>query len=143
MFQQKAFLGYLFMFLFGIAGIAPFFLLKKKLLLKTLTCACAVGAFFIGSRMKDGYNLFFIISFLIMLVALFFFALKPSVDVAIMSKAGTGSPIEINSTQHFKVAFAKDVLPAEDMQLANRELGAIISDIQKLGDYGIDKWKVE
>ena len=93
--------------------------------------------------MKDGYNIFFIISFLIMLVALFFFALKPSVDVAIMSKAGTGSPIEINSTQHFKVAFAKDVLPAEDMQLANRELGAIISDIQKLGDYGIDKWKVE
>jgi hypothetical protein len=31
--------------------------------------------------------------------------------------------------------------PAEDAEEMLKELGALILDIQMLGDYGIDKWK--
>lgn len=33
------------------------------------------------------------------------------------------------------------VLPARDTEIALREVGAIIDDIQVLGDYGVEKWK--
>lgn len=34
-----------------------------------------------------------------------------------------------------------EVLPARDTDRAIEEIGAIVSDIQKLGDYAIEKWK--
>ena len=36
-----------------------------------------------------------------------------------------------------------EVLPTDETEKAIREIGAIINDIQKLGDYGIAKWKTE
>ncbi|HKM04278.1 MAG TPA: hypothetical protein VJZ04_06740 [Lachnospiraceae bacterium] len=143
MFGYKEFIGYIFLLFFGIAGVAPSFVLRKKLLIKTLTCSVALGAFYGGMRVDDNilFTLCLIVSLVLMLVSLFFFALKASVSISIMSKAGTGTPIGVSSVQHFQLQYAKDVLPAKEMDLANRELGAIISDIQKLGDYGIEKWK--
>lgn len=34
-----------------------------------------------------------------------------------------------------------EVFPSEDSETAIRELGAIINDIQRMGDYAIDRWK--
>ncbi len=34
-----------------------------------------------------------------------------------------------------------EVFPSEDSEAAIRELGAIINDIQRMGDYAVDKWK--
>lgn len=34
-----------------------------------------------------------------------------------------------------------EVFPSEDSEAAIRELGAIINDIQRMGDYAIEKWK--
>ena len=34
-----------------------------------------------------------------------------------------------------------EVFPSEDSETAIRELGALINDIQRMGDYAIDKWK--
>jgi hypothetical protein len=34
-----------------------------------------------------------------------------------------------------------EVIPTEHSEKAIRELGAIINDIQKLGDLGLEKWK--
>ena len=34
-----------------------------------------------------------------------------------------------------------EVLPGEDADVAIEELGSMIMDIQKFGDFGIEKWK--
>ena len=34
-----------------------------------------------------------------------------------------------------------EVIPTEQTESAIREISAIIGDIQKLGDFGIEKWK--
>lgn len=35
-----------------------------------------------------------------------------------------------------------EILPLKDTEKCIRELGAIINDIQKMGDYAVEKWKV-
>ena len=51
---------------------------------------------------------------------------------------GLGSIFGANAGNKY-VTFA-DVLPWEDTQLAINELGTLINDLQKHGDYAIDKW---
>ena len=34
-----------------------------------------------------------------------------------------------------------EVIPTDESETVIRELSALINDIQKLGDFGIDKWK--
>ena len=140
-FMQNDTLGFIIACIFGFGALAPNFLIHKRLFLKSLCCASSAGAFLAVARFGSGFfNILGIIAALLGIFTLFLFALKPSVSIAIMSKAGTGSPIAIFSTQHFRLENAKEILPAPETDLANKELGAIISDIQKLGDYGIEKW---
>ncbi len=126
-----------------VALLSPYALLKGHLLIKSLG---TVGAAVILATMI-GYGSFFqwmaILFGIIALVILFMWALRPSVSISVMSKAGTGSPISMSSPSHFKLETAKEMLPAEDIDLVQEEIGAIISDIQKFGDYGIEKWKVD
>ena len=35
-----------------------------------------------------------------------------------------------------------EILPEIDAEKSIREIGALINDIQKLGDFGVEKWKV-
>ncbi|MDD3659927.1 MAG: hypothetical protein PHT89_04310 [Lachnospiraceae bacterium] len=141
-FLQNKTLGYIFACILGGGGLVPFFTIPKKLFLKSLTCAASAGAFLAAARLGNGlFTLLGGVAFILAIISLFLFALKPSVSISIMSKAGTGSPISIYSVQHFRLEFAKEILPAVETDLAIKELGAIISDIQKLGDFGISKWK--
>ena len=140
-FMQNDTLGYIIACILGFGALAPNFLIRKRLFFKSLCCASSAGAFLATARFGSGFfNILGIIAALLGIFTLFLFALKPSVSIAIMSKAGTGSPIAIFSTQHFRLENAKEILPAPETDLANKELGAIISDIQKFGDYGIEKW---
>lgn len=36
-----------------------------------------------------------------------------------------------------------EILPENDAEKCIREISAMISDIQKLGDFGIEKWRVK
>lgn len=82
-----------------------------------------------------------IVLFAAALIFLFMSGMKPVVSLAIMCKAGTDVAIGYQSMQHFRLQTAQELLPTAETETAIREVGAIINDIQRLGDYGIEKWK--
>ena len=98
-----------------------------------------------------------IFTLIICLVLIFLVAFLPDLIINIKTKAGvsgTGS-IEIRRQKLagilsflFGMSSAKgeytgysDVMPTAETESAIREIGAIINDVQKLGDFGIEKWK--
>ena len=66
---------------------------------------------------------------------------KSVVSLSILCKTGNSEAIGLHSVQRFGLQWAPEILPAEDAEQAIKEIGAIISDIQERGDYGIDKWR--
>ena len=150
----------IFTFIVGIAGCIPFFMLKKKWLVKLL----CQGASFIPLMFcslihssihawdgKTGFAHFImflgIISVIFALVALFFQTIRPSLVMIVKNKAGH----DVVDIQRIKMAlFGRpqedhtgyaEVIPASDAEKCIREINAMINDIQKLGDFGIEKWK--
>lgn len=92
----------------------------------------------------------FFFGFLVGLYTLFCFiwyARRPTFSLAISSKGGSDTPIDISGASGlglFSVSAGRALTaePAKDAELMLQELGAVILDIQILGDMGIDKWKV-
>lgn len=91
----------------------------------------------------------FFFSFLVGIYALFcmfWYARRPTFSLAINSKGGSSTPISISGASGmglFDVSAGKALAaePAEDSESMLQELGALILDIQMLGDMGINKWK--
>jgi len=146
--------------LLGIGGLVPFFVLRKKFFLKLLSCGVSYGSLaaltFAGfgysgyySRypsVNPGHLVLFIISIIVTIAALLLFAFKPNLVFNVKMKSGTGA-IDIaraHPASPFKQGEEhtgfEEVLPWEDTELAIREVGAIIHDIQMLGKLGVDKW---
>lgn len=80
------------------------------------------------------------------LVCVFWYARRPTFSLAISSNGGSSTPISISGASGigiFDVSAGKalNAEPAEEAEPMLKELGAIILDIQTLGDFGIDKWK--
>jgi len=75
------------------------------------------------------------------------YARRPTFSLAISSKGGSDTPIAISGASGlglFSVAAGKALTaePVADAELMLQELGAVILDVQMLGDMGINKWKV-
>lgn len=71
--------------------------------------------------------------------------IKTNISLFVSSKSGMTSPIACS--QNGKLSLSHNIIqslciiePTKDTDIMACELGAMISDIQKLGDYGIDKW---
>lgn len=79
--------------------------------------------------------------FIAALIFLFMSGMKPVVSLAVMCKAGTDVAVGYHSLQHFGLQAAPELLPTEETETAIQEVGAIINDIQRMGDYGIEKWR--
>lgn len=127
--------------LIGFASYVPCIFLKKKYFLKLLFLCAGFGGFF-GSAIafNASWPLFFaFITIIGVLIFTFLFALKPSLSISVMTKCASDSPIYIWS--HQTLASIIEILPGADADKAMRELGSMIMDIQKLGDFGIEKWK--
>jgi hypothetical protein len=84
------------------------------------------------------------------LVAMFFnflIAFPPNLEFHVKTKAGQSGAGSVSiKRQGFFGIFGdnsgySEVLPSAETDAAIRELGAVINDIQKLGDHGIEKWK--
>lgn len=80
------------------------------------------------------------------LFCIFWYARRPTFSLAISSKGGSDTPISISGASGlglFSVSAGKALTaePAADAELMLQELGAVILDIQMLGDMGINKWK--
>jgi hypothetical protein len=71
---------------------------------------------------------------------------KYSMSLAIISKGGSSTPIMIAGSNPTGMVFssaaqALEAEPGDDAEKLIKELGAMIHDIQVLGDYGIERWK--
>lgn len=128
-------------FLIGIAGYVPCFIFKKKYGIKAMAMAASVGGFFgaVFAWFTKWPMYFALISFIVLLVLLFLFSLKPSLSISVMTKCASDSPIHIWSRQ--TMVSIMEILPGKDADQAIEELGAMIQDIQKFGDLGLEKWK--
>ena len=89
------------------------------------------------------------VTFLAVIYTLFcvvWYARRPTFAIAINSKGGSDTPISISGASGwgiFNVSAGKALTaePAEDAERMLQELGAVILDVQMLGDMGINKWK--
>ncbi len=138
--------------LVGIAGCIPFFMMKKRWLLKLLCLGgSSMPLLSIGDMVEGFFGgfLFFlgIISVIMTLFTLLIYSIKPNLVLVIKTKSAS----EAINIKRKKVALFRgekeehtgytEVIPADDAERCIREIDAIINDIQKLGDFGIEKWK--
>ncbi len=168
-FQEGNFGGLIFLsFLFGIAGCVPFFLLKKKWLLKLFCLGFSsqmltVGSLSIimGKQLQEysskGDGLIFfgvllvilgVLVFALTLVALIIYSIKPNLVLVMKTKSASEAiDIRRKKTTFFGRAWGEEhtgfteVIPVDNVEVCIKELNAMITDIQKMGDFGIDKWK--
>jgi hypothetical protein len=137
-------------FLIGVGGIVPFFMIKRKFLLKLLFLGGSFGGFAVLAASGSWAMLFLLVTGLLLAVCLFLCALTPQLVLSVKNKGAMPTVDIRNSSDPGFLAsmiglrgsdagFAQ-VEPAAETENAIREIGAIINDIQKLGDYGINKW---
>ena len=118
-----------------------------------LAVSLAILVFLIRFRNKIllKHSLNFLKRFFLKLVRI---GLRPNLVLLIKTKGGSAdaSPIKIQREKMFlffrlqtgqtgvETGFS-EVMPTAETDSAFKELGAIINDIQKLGDHGVQKWK--
>ncbi len=142
---------------FCTAGFVPFFLVKKKWLLKVLClgATCTPFAYFglMATQFCDGFGilcgynmlLLALVALVMLLFCLFLYAIRPNLVLVIKNK-GAHEAIDIKRTKISLGGKAEEhtgymeVLPCDDAERCIREIDAMINDIQKLGDFGIEKW---
>lgn len=71
---------------------------------------------------------------------------KEAFSLIINTKGGSGNVVQIAGLSPFGggssiAAKALEALPAQDSELVFREIGAVVLDIQNMGENAIEKWK--
>ena len=140
--------------LFGLAGTVPVFMLNKKFMLKILPCAGGLGAFISTVILSQGNKILMFLAFLsviITIASMIFASFIPDLVITIMNKSamsGSGA-IVLKRSSFFSMmrnnvggisTGFNDVMATPETDRAFKEINAIINDIQKLGDFGIEKW---
>ena len=162
LFRSSAVVGAIFGLLLGAASVVPFFLMYRRFFLKLLCSAAgtmSVFPVFMLSRMAARYagggwgfllglsGIVLVCAFVVLIAGLFLFSFKPNL-VFDFKTMGGGAPIQIRrktggffGMPRMEYSGFNEVLPAADTERALREVGALINDIQKLGDRAIEQWK--
>lgn len=133
-------------------------------LLGSIMGSCALSSFsvIVGSSLVSLFNpfanrgstfgkllavLFMLSAFIVWVITLIRYAKRETMSIMIGSRAGASKPIAIAGMSRMGIADSaapKALLEAEplpDMGRMIKELGALILDIQTLGEHGITKWK--
>ncbi len=145
------FTGWVIPLLLTAAGAAGLYFLGRrqyrwKLVVCCIPTVCSLWLMIWARVSGHGFwGGFFTLVLVIFSVLLLFFlilsGMKSVVSLSIQCKAGTAEAIRMHSPQHFMLQNASELLPTEETDLAIREVGAMINDIQHFGDLGIEKWK--
>ncbi len=155
-----AFLGFV-SYVLGLAGCVLTFLLGKHHLsrlslaalvlpLMLVPAAALIRAQGIAAAFGSLLTIPAIFCFAQLVVSNFLFSFKPNLDFAVCSKMGSGvihlrcEPggfAGLGAMINAAYVGYNEVLPAKDTDRAINEIGALLSDIQKLGDFAIEKWK--
>ena len=142
--------------LLGFGGLVPFFLVNKHWFLKLMGEGLSFAAFLFAALIlgaaRSGAAKFFSVVFwiftvlvgILLLITLFIASLRP--DLVLQLKGKTAVDAIFMKRKLFRgvgmhLATYTEVLPYKNVEDCIRELNAIIIDIQKLGDYAVEKWK--
>lgn len=134
-------------FAFALSGVGSYPL--DTLSLFTQSFNSDTLSFFTQSDQSGTSYIAFLLSFAVGIYALFcyfWYARRPTITLAVHSKGGSSTPISISGASGlgiFDIAAGKalNAEPAQDAEPMLKELGAVILDIQKMGDFGIEKWQ--
>ena len=137
----------------GIGGFVPFFLVHKefpgKLIFSTIGLCNLVFAFIVFGMAKWMIPLM-LIGLVIYIINWVLVVFVKNLVLSVKTSAGNGavqirrSRINLfnqNAENEF-TGFA-EVIPWIDAEVASREIGALIDDIQIMGDGAIEKWRVD
>ena len=158
-FDTDSILLAIFTFLLALASAVPFFTLRQKHLIKLFVLSIgqgAIGAVAFGAK-EQGDDIVAALAGIILtilcilyLVTLFLSFFKPNLVVEVKTSSGSpGLQIKHRYSSFFiwkkmeENSGFSEILPAKDADLAIKEIGAIISDIKTLGDFGVDKWRTK
>lgn len=130
----------------GLLGMVPTFVVYKRFWLKLLCSFISTTLLFAISYTGWFAELLAIIALIIFVMNMIIVCFVPNLVIKIKS-SGAGGALIIGSQ---KTLFARqtgddytgfaEVLPWEDTVMAINELGTLIDDLQKRGDYAIEKW---
>lgn len=88
-----------------------------------------------------------LIKIIFLFIAIISVSKLADMEIFVATKGG-GEAVMVKAKKSISILGVNDsncgytyVLPARDTEIALREVGAIIDDIQVLGDYGVEKWK--
>jgi len=158
LYEGKVFGAFLLTLLVGIAGCIPFFTMKKRWLVKLFGLGASVyplytfGAMIMNTSSFWGSLLFILggFSMVFFVTALILNTIKPNLVLVVKTKSASEAiDIKRKRVGLFGISMDKEdhtgyteILPEIDAEKSIREIGALINDIQKLGDFGVEKWKV-
>jgi hypothetical protein len=150
------------LWLLALATIVPSFSIPRDRLWRPVLASCGAlmllgaGSLRVASVMVDhllggrgglgNVGLFLgLLAGIYALVCCFWYARSETMSLSIGSKGGSSTPIAIAGISGFGLynsaaLKALTAEPAPDAESMIRELGAMINDIQSLGDFGIQKW---
>lgn len=136
--------------LFALIGLGAMFFVGQRRYRWKMIISCFIAenlsVLSMGGNMHGGFGTSFfaflaVIAFLAALAFLILSSMKPVVSLMIQCKSGTSAAVAMISKQIGGIQVGTELLPTEETDIATREVGAIIYDIQHMGDYGIEKWK--
>ena len=140
----------IFGLMLGAAGLLPTFLVYRRFWLKLFFSGISVGGLSMAMNAtgSDFVMILMIISAVILLVNLVIVCFVPNLVLKVKTKGAEGA-VSIGSQQsllrrNFSKEYSgfKEIMPWEDTVLAINELGTLIDDLQKQGDYAIEKWSL-
>ncbi len=133
----------------GILGLVPTFIVYKHFWLKLLCSIIASGCFsmaFAASIGSGFIGFMVVLANIIVIINLIIVCFVPNLVVKIKTKGATGAVVIGSQKAMFRRKTGDDysgfaeVMPWEDTIMAINELGTMIDDLQKQGDYAIEKW---
>lgn len=147
-------------FVLAIGACVVPFLFAKFFLTKSLVLSLGAGILVGGGAMAAArytpvrWILLFLlfVTLVLLIIHLFVFSFKPNMEFHVRTKGGEAViPVRHDRKNLGAMAGAvetfitgyNEVLPTNQTETAIREVGALINDIQKMGDFGIAKWRTE
>lgn len=133
----------------GILGVVPTFIVYKHFWLKLLCAIIGSGCFSIALAVSNGsgfLGFMVVLANIIVIIDLIIVCFVPNLVIKIKTKGATGAVVIGSQKAMFRRKTGDDysgfaeIMPWEDTIMAMNELGTMIDDLQKHGDYAIEKW---
>lgn len=166
---ESAVPAYILSFIFSGASYVAFFMIKKQWLFKLFALGAGVVpmallatgelAYSYAMSGESGFLSGFMmvlmgVALILALFTLFIYSIRPNLALIIKTKSASEAIDIRRKKENLFAIFGlggqnekddhtgyREILPEKDAEITIREIGAMINDIQKLGDHGIEKWR--